>query len=103
MLSRLFRRLVLEKLDAVHRAGQLKFFGKHAALTNERAFAACLAPGRKRIWRGQVLGVLKTKLGTVQTSRMGQNRSIKYVSGGDRLPGNQLSASFGVAGNRCRF
>jgi hypothetical protein len=50
VLSRLFRRLVLEKLDAVHRAGQLKFFGKHAALTNERAFAAYLAPLRNSEW-----------------------------------------------------
>jgi len=50
VLSRLFRRLVLEKLDAVHRAGQLKFFGKHAALTNEQAFAAYLAPLRNSEW-----------------------------------------------------
>ena len=28
VLSRLFRRLVLERLDAAHRAGQLQFFGK---------------------------------------------------------------------------
>src|SRR5207247_8431204 len=38
VLSRLFRRLVLERLDAAHRAGQLQFFGKHVALTNARAF-----------------------------------------------------------------
>jgi Putative transposase len=46
VLSSLFRRLVLEKLDsaATHCAGQLQFFGKHAALTNARAFAAYLAP-----------------------------------------------------------
>src|ERR1700726_4305309 len=50
VLSRLFRRLVLDKLDAVHRAGQLKFFGKHAALTNEQAFAAYLAPLRNSEW-----------------------------------------------------
>jgi hypothetical protein len=50
VLSRLFRRLVLEKLDAAHRAGQLQFFGKHAALTNARAFAAYLAPLRNRDW-----------------------------------------------------
>jgi hypothetical protein len=49
-LSRLFRRLVLEKLDAAYRAGQLQFFGKHAALTNERAFAAYLAPLRNSEW-----------------------------------------------------
>jgi hypothetical protein len=50
VLSRLFRRLVLEKLDAAHRAGQLQFFGKHAALTNAQAFAAYLAPLRNIEW-----------------------------------------------------
>src|SRR5215469_4596277 len=46
----LFRRLVLEKLAAAHCAGQLQFFGKHAVLTNARAFAAYLAPLRNRDW-----------------------------------------------------
>ena len=50
VLSRLFRRLVLEKLDAAHRAGELQFFGKHAALTNVRAFASYLAPLRNSKW-----------------------------------------------------
>ena len=50
VLSRLFRRLMLEKLDAAHGAGQLQFFGKHAALTNAQAFAAYLAPLRKSEW-----------------------------------------------------
>ena len=49
-LSRLFRRLVLERLDAAHRAGQLQFFGKHAALANARAFAAYLAPLHNSKW-----------------------------------------------------
>src|ERR671937_2426409 len=40
VLSCLFRRLVLEKLAAAHQAGTLQFFGKHAALTNVRAFTA---------------------------------------------------------------
>jgi hypothetical protein len=40
VLSRLFRRLVLEKLTAAHSAGTLQFFSKHAALANARAFAA---------------------------------------------------------------
>ena len=34
VLSRLFRRLFLEKLVAAHQAGELQFFGNHAALTN---------------------------------------------------------------------
>jgi hypothetical protein len=46
VLSRLFRRLVLDKLAAAHRTGELKCFGKHAALTNAQAFAAYLAPLR---------------------------------------------------------
>jgi GNAT superfamily N-acetyltransferase len=45
VLSRLFRRLVLEKLAAAHCAGQLQFFGKHAALTNAQAFAAAERDG----------------------------------------------------------
>jgi hypothetical protein len=50
VLSRLFRRLLLEKLAAAHRAGALQFFGKHAALTNAQAFAAYLAPLRNSEW-----------------------------------------------------
>jgi len=50
VLSCLFRRLVLEKLAAAHQAGALQFFGKHAALTNARAFAAYLAPLRNSNW-----------------------------------------------------
>jgi hypothetical protein len=50
VLSRLFRRLVLEKLDAAHCAGQLQFFAKYAALTNAQTFAAYLAPLRKSKW-----------------------------------------------------
>ena len=50
VLSRLFRRLVLEKLAAAHGAGALQFFGKHAALTNAQAFAAYLAPLRASEW-----------------------------------------------------
>ena len=50
VLSCLFRRLVLEKLAAVHRAGELQFFGKHVALTNPKAFAAYLAPLRNQDW-----------------------------------------------------
>jgi hypothetical protein len=50
VLSRLFRRLVLERLDAAHRAGQLEFFGKHVSLTNARTFDAYLAPLRNSEW-----------------------------------------------------
>jgi hypothetical protein len=50
VLSRLFRRLFLNKLVAVHKAGQLQFFGNHAKLADPRAFATCLAPLRKVEW-----------------------------------------------------
>ena len=42
--------LVLDKLLAAHQAGQLKFFGDHAALTERKAFATYLAPLRKIEW-----------------------------------------------------
>jgi Putative transposase len=50
VLSRLFRRLFLEKLLAAHQAGRLKFFGTHAALADPQAFTAYLAPLRKAEW-----------------------------------------------------
>ena len=50
VLSRLFRRLFLEKLIAAHKAGHLKFFGGHAALVNAQAFAAYIAPLRRVEW-----------------------------------------------------
>jgi hypothetical protein len=50
VLSRLFRRLVLEKLTAAHQAGALEFFGQHAVLTNAQAFATYLAPLRNSEW-----------------------------------------------------
>ena len=50
VLSRLFRRLVLQKLLAAHKADQLSFFGQHAHLAERKAFAAYLAPLRKIEW-----------------------------------------------------
>ena len=50
VLSRLFRRLFLEKLVAAHKAGELQFFNDHAALTDPQVFAAFLAPLRSREW-----------------------------------------------------
>ncbi len=50
VLSRLFRRLFLEKLVAAHDAGHLKFFGDHARLAERDAFIAYLAPLRKSEW-----------------------------------------------------
>jgi len=50
VLSRLFRRLFLEKLVAAHEAGRLRFFGDHAPLVEADVFAAHLAPLRKAEW-----------------------------------------------------
>jgi predicted Zn-ribbon and HTH transcriptional regulator len=50
VLSRLFRRLFLEKLIATHQAGRLSFFDDHAYLAEAQSFAAYLAPLRKADW-----------------------------------------------------
>ncbi|MCP4380998.1 MAG: IS91 family transposase [Hyphomicrobiales bacterium] len=50
VLSRLFRRLFIEGLLALHRAGELAFFGDLAGLADTRAFATWLAPFRKTEW-----------------------------------------------------
>ena len=50
VLSRLFRRLMLERLIAAHTAGRLQFFGDHAAPADTQAFAAYLAPLRRAEW-----------------------------------------------------
>jgi hypothetical protein len=50
VLSRLFRRLVLEQLAAAHEAGHLHFFGDHATLVGGDAFTAYLAPLRTIEW-----------------------------------------------------
>jgi len=50
VLSRMFRRLFLEKLIAAHQAGRLSFFGDHAPLAACKAFAAYLRPLRKIEW-----------------------------------------------------
>src|SRR3981189_3061361 len=50
VLSKLLRRLMLEKLLAAHRAGRLKFHGSHADLADAETFAAFLAPLSKKRW-----------------------------------------------------
>ena len=50
VLSRLFRRLFLEKLVAAHQAGELHFFNDRAALADEAAFKRYLKPLRKAEW-----------------------------------------------------
>lgn len=50
VLSRLFRRLFIEGLLALHRAGELAFFGDLVGLSDPQAFAAHIAPLRKIEW-----------------------------------------------------
>jgi hypothetical protein len=50
VLSKLFRRLMLEKLLAAHRAGRLQFLGSYAHLADAKTFAAFLAPLSKKRW-----------------------------------------------------
>ena len=50
VLSRLFRRLMLEKLATAHAQGRLVFFGAQASLTGGHAFADALAPLKKTKW-----------------------------------------------------
>ncbi|PHR61764.1 MAG: IS91 family transposase [Robiginitomaculum sp.] len=50
VLSRLFRRLFMEGLMALHRSGNLAFFGDLTGLAEPDAFAAYLTPLRKTEW-----------------------------------------------------
>ena len=50
VLSRLFRRLFLERLHQAHREGQLRFFGDLATLANRVSFDHYLAPLAQTDW-----------------------------------------------------
>jgi hypothetical protein len=50
VLSRLFRRLFLETLADAHAAGRLAFFGEIEGLRRREAFAAHLAPLKRKNW-----------------------------------------------------
>jgi hypothetical protein len=50
VLSRLFRRLFLTRLADAHAAGRLAFFGELGGLRGREAFAAHLAPLKKKKW-----------------------------------------------------
>jgi hypothetical protein len=50
VLSRLFRRLFLAALADAHTAGRLAFFGELDGLRDQTAFAAYLAPLRRKNW-----------------------------------------------------
>jgi hypothetical protein len=50
VLSRLFRRLLLEKLVDAYHAGELQFFGEHQPLTEIRHFNTWIKPLRQCDW-----------------------------------------------------
>src|SRR5690349_14292097 len=50
VLGKLFRRLFLTRLVALHDAGRLAFFGRLAPLAERRLFLRHLAPVRKKRW-----------------------------------------------------
>jgi rubrerythrin len=50
VLTRLFRRLFLDKLGDAHRAGKLRFFGEHHALAKAKTFTDWLKPLRQIDW-----------------------------------------------------
>ena len=50
VLSRLFRRLFLQRLNAAHAKGRLNFYGDHEPLAEHKTFAAYLAPLRQIEW-----------------------------------------------------
>jgi hypothetical protein len=50
VLSRLFRRLVIDMLAAAYAAGSLAFHGKHTAIATADAFTAFLAPLKRCEW-----------------------------------------------------
>jgi hypothetical protein len=50
VLSRLFRRLFLEKLQAAHLERRLQFYGEHRQLADAKHFATFLEPLRKIDW-----------------------------------------------------
>ena len=50
VLSRLFRRLMCERLEALHAKGELRFFGRNEGLADATAFSALLRRERRRRW-----------------------------------------------------
>jgi len=50
VLSRLFRRLFMEKLQAAYNNGELKFYSQHEALVDPERFEEFVTPARKIEW-----------------------------------------------------
>ena len=95
VLSRLFRRLFLEKLLAAHDAGRLQFFGDHARLADAQAFAAYLAPLRRsRLGRLRQAPVRRTRGGArLSVALHPPRRHLQQPA--DRVPTTRASPSAG--------
>ena len=113
VLSRLFRRLFVEGLIRLHKAGKLAFFGDLAKLADPDTFAAHLAPMRKAEWvvyakppfggPEAVLAYLSryTHRVAISNSRLvsADTNSVAFrwkdyrIKRGDPLPGSRLLAN----------
>jgi hypothetical protein len=76
VLSKLFRRLMLEKLIAAHAAGKLQFFGGHAHLAKAHAFTSCPGTAQEKEVVRIHQGVLRRApcLATLKKQRLYQIR-----------------------------
>ena len=103
MLSRLYRRLFLERLRAAFNAGTLDFFGELAALAKPTTFAAHLRALRRIDWvvyakrpfggPQQVLGYLGRYTHRVAITN---NRLIGLADGEVRFPGRTIGTRNGA-------
>ncbi|MDP6689035.1 MAG: transposase zinc-binding domain-containing protein, partial [Alphaproteobacteria bacterium] len=71
VLSRLFRRLFLDKLVTAHQTGQLQFFADHTGLAERDAFAAYLEPLRKIEWVVYLKGISTGDFGEALAALLG--------------------------------
>jgi hypothetical protein len=74
VLGKLFRRLFLTRLVALHDTGQLAFFGSLTALADRRAFLRHLSPVRKKNWVAYAKALLSACLGRQPKGRRSPGR-----------------------------
>jgi hypothetical protein len=117
VLSKLFRRLMLEKLVAAHGAGRLQFLGSHAHLADAKMFAAFLAPLVKKRWfiyakrpfagpkavlcaAGSFPGGFRTTApAQADTSRWAVIRNPSHERTSGTLPNRSKTRSYGARGH----
>ena len=81
VLSRLFRRLFLAGLAEAHAAGRLAFFGELDGLRRREAFAAHLAPLKRKNWFVYAKTALRRARGGTRLSRPLHQQYVRGVSG----------------------